>query len=272
MRKQPPVTLTIAGSDSGGGAGIQADLKTFQAFGCFGTTAITAITCQNTTGVSAVQGIDPEIVAGQIRDVLDDFPVAAAKSGMLFSAEIIKAIAQVWRDQARNIPLVIDPVMVSASGHRLLQVDAENELRNFMQYATLITPNLPEAGVLLGRDIQNLVQMQEAARALVNLVGTPVLLKGGHRLADARRNDEAIDLYCDGKDIQELVRPVLDARNTHGTGCTLSAAIAAGLARGQEPLEAIEKARDYLHGAMDRAPNLGAGSGPLNHMWRDQAI
>ena len=264
-----PVKLTIAGSDSGGGAGIQADLKTFQAFGCFGTTAITAVTCQNTTGVSAVQGIEPGIVAGQLRDVLADFPVAAAKTGMLFSKEIIETVAQVWREiDSQRIPLVVDPVMVSTSGHRLLESAAEAALLDFLKYADLITPNLPEAEVLLGRPVLDLGAMHTAARELFEMTGARVLLKGGHRRRDVDRPGEAIDVFFDGENVQEFTRPVLNARNTHGTGCTLSAAIAAGLAHHRPIHVAVDDARDYLHGAMLHAPNLGAGSGPLNHFWR----
>ncbi len=264
----PPVTLSIAGSDSGGGAGIQADLKTFQAFGCFGTTAITAITCQNTTGVSAVQGIEPGIVAGQLRDVLSDFPVAAAKTGMLFSTAIIQTVADVWREAtaAKPIALVVDPVMVATSGDRLLESSAEQALQDFLKQATLITPNLPEAEVILGRAIGSLTEMHAAARELHAQTGAQILLKGGHRLQADERPGEAVDVFFDGRELRESTRPILNARNTHGTGCTLSAAIAAGLALGRSTLNAIEDARDFLQGAMANAPNLGAGSGPLNHM------
>ncbi|MEQ9363480.1 MAG: bifunctional hydroxymethylpyrimidine kinase/phosphomethylpyrimidine kinase [Leptospirales bacterium] len=265
-----PVVLSIAGSDSGGGAGIQADIKTFQSFGSFGTTAITAITCQNTTGVSAVQGIDPKIVSGQIQDVLADFPVTAAKTGMLFSTAIIEAVSATWRDHAREIPLVIDPVMVATSGDRLLEASAEAALMELLKQAALITPNLPEAAVILKRPLESLAQMRDAAREIHDQTGAAVLLKGGHRLQAAERPGEALDVFYDGDDLLEISRPALVARNTHGTGCTLSAAIAAGLARGASLIAAIEAARDYLHGALQNAPDLGAGSGPLNHMWRQR--
>lgn len=266
--KNLPVALSIAGSDSGGGAGIQADLKTFQAFGCFGTTAITAVTCQNTRGVSAVQGLHPGIVAGQIRDVLSDLPVRAAKTGMLFSAEIISAVADAWKESSRGIPLVIDPVMVAASGARLLEKDAEERLSLFLSQATLITPNLPEAAALLGRNIQTLNEMREAARELHNRTRAAVLLKGGHRDADNERRGEAVDVYFDGETEELLARERIVTENTHGTGCTLSAAIVAGLARGEDLLPAIRHARDFLQGAIRHAPALGSGAGPLNHMWR----
>lgn len=274
--KAPPVCLSIAGSDSGGGAGIQADLKTFQAFGCFGTTAITAVTCQNTTGVSAVQGLEPDIVAGQLHDVLADFPVGAAKTGMLFSAPIIEAVAATWHEHTLTaaqagrdrIPLIADPVMVSTSGHRLLEREAEQAMIVFLKSATLITPNIPEAEVILGRSIGSLAQMHDAAQDLANVCDTAVLLKGGHRLNDPERAGEAIDIYYDGRALREFSHTVLPADNTHGTGCTLSAAIAAGLARKADLPSAIGAAREYLRGAIEHAPGFGAGSGPLNHMWR----
>jgi hydroxymethylpyrimidine kinase/phosphomethylpyrimidine kinase len=274
MAQEIPVALTIAGSDSGGGAGIQADLKTFHALGCFGTSAVTAITCQNTTGVSAVQGVDPQIVTGQIRDVLADFPVRAAKTGMLFSREIIVAVRDEWRRSGAGIPLVIDPVMVAASGQRLLHESADLALIDFLSEAFLITPNLPEAEVILRRTtpsrktLSSLGDMEAAVIRLYEKCGTAVLLKGGHRVPDDERAGEAVDLYYDGTNQKQFARPVLPGRNTHGTGCTLSAAIAAGLARGHPILDAITEARDYLHGAIEHAPDLGAGSGPLNHMWR----
>ncbi|MBX7059396.1 MAG: bifunctional hydroxymethylpyrimidine kinase/phosphomethylpyrimidine kinase [Leptospirales bacterium] len=263
-----PVTLTIAGSDSGGGAGIQADLKTFQAFGCFGTSAITALTCQNTRGVSAVQAAHPGIVAGQLRDVLHDFPVRAAKTGMLFSADIIRTVAEVWQSEARNIPLIVDPVMVAASGARLLEQEAEQELSRYLSLATLITPNLPEASVLLAREVATLSEMREAARELHNRTRAAILLKGGHREGDRERPGEAIDVFFDGEVEELLSRPMLRTENTHGTGCTLSAGIAAGLAQGRSLLDAIAAARDYLQGAIEHAPRLGAGAGPLNHLWQ----
>ncbi len=266
------VVLTIAGSDSGGGAGIQADLKTFQAFATFGTSAVTAITCQNTTGVSAVQGIEPDIVAGQIRDVLGDFPVGAAKTGMLFSPEIIRAVRATWQEHAGDIPLVADPVMVAATGARLLQREAEEELAIFLKdCATLITPNLPEAEVLLGRSIGTLSEMRTAVVELRDQYAAAVLLKGGHRRVEAdERAEEAVDVFVelDRDVVTEFALPVIDSRNTHGTGCTLSAAVAAGFALGRSPKEAVSDAKEFLHGAIRNAPNLGAGKGPVNHLWR----
>lgn len=261
-----PVTLTIAGSDSGGGAGIQADLKTFQAFRCFGTSAITAITAQNTQGVSAVQGIDPDVVAAQITAVLSDFPVAAAKTGMLFSTQIIESISEIWRVSGKSIPLVIDPVMVASTGARLLRSDAETALSEFLRLGQLITPNLPEAEILLGHGINGESGMKEAALELYEKYGTAVLVKGGHRLGLDKR---ILDVLYDGVKFLTFSSERLPEKNTHGTGCTLSAAITANLAKGLGLNEAVASARDYLIGAIRNAPNLGAGFGPLNHQWQD---
>lgn len=262
-----PVVMTIAGSDSGGGAGIQADLKTFQAFGCFGVSAITAITCQNTRGVSAVQGIDPKIVTGQIKDVIADLPVQAAKTGMLFSTEIIRSVQKEW-ERHKSIPLVVDPVMVASSGDRLLEKSAEEALIEFLKSATIITPNLPEAEVILNQIIEDFSQMEKAAQALHKATGASVLLKGGHRLRRGVSRTEVVDVFYNGSTFKYLRNPILPERNTHGTGCTLSAAIAAGLAKGKEEWDAIQEAREFLQGALKHAPGIGSGHGPLNHMWK----
>lgn len=254
------VALTIAGSDSGGGAGIQADLKTFHRFGVFGTSAITAITAQNTVGVRAIQRIDPSIVAAQIAAVLEDLEPAAAKTGMLADAEIIEAVAGAL--EKGPVPhLVVDPVMVAKSGDRLLQADAVAALlERIIPLATLITPNLPEAALLAGREIESPDDMKEAAAALVRKGATAVLLKGGHLPGDS-----VVDIYYDGRDWQEWRARRLSTRHTHGTGCTLSAAICAGLALGEAPLQAVSHARAFTRAAIETAPNLGAGHGPLNH-------
>lgn len=268
-----PVVLTIAGSDSGGGAGIQADLKTFHAFGCFGTTAITAVTCQNTTGVSAVQAIDPDIVAGQIRDVLVDLPVKAAKTGMLFSRDIMDAVRNTWKKYATNQPLIVDPVMIASSGDRLLEPDAEDALIEFLKEATLITPNLPEAEVILNESINSLDEMKNAARKLQEHTGASVLLKGGHRLSQPIPGDGSTvrDVFCSGDELEVLEFPMHPEKNTHGTGCTLSAAIAAGMAHDLSLLDSVRKAREFIDGAMKHAPGLGSGTGPLNHLWQQKA-
>lgn len=258
-----PVTLTIAGSDSGGGAGIQADLKTFHSFGCFGTSAITAITAQNTTGVRAVQGVDPEIVGAQLEAILEDFPVAAAKTGMLYSAAIIRRVRQVWEAKGATIPLVVDPVMVSTSGHRLLEEDAIREMVEFLSIATIITPNLPEASVILGRDVERVDEMEKAARDLAKMTGVAVLLKGGHLPGET--SGEIQDVFFDGEEIRLFRTPKQETRNTHGTGCTLSSAIVSGLAHGLPLPESISRAQDFLQNAIRRAPGFGKGHGPLNH-------
>ncbi len=265
-----PAALTIAGSDSGGGAGIQADLKTFQAFHCYGTSVITAVTAQNTLGVSAVQAVDTEIVHSQLKAVLDDFPVKAAKTGMLFSKAIIRTVRDLWLQEfSRNIPLIVDPVMVSTSGDRLLQEDAETELKELMKLAFIITPNLPEATVLLNREIPDFAAMEKAARDLYEITGAAVFLKGGHRFLSRGKEvtDDGwvTDVFFDGNDIEIFRYERLQTKNTHGTGCTLSAAMTAGLALGEDTMQAVTKARSYLNQAMKEAPGLGQGHGPLNH-------
>ena len=264
-----PVLLSIAGSDSGGGAGIQADLKTFQAFGGFGTTAVTAVTCQNTQGVSAVQGIDPKIVGEQIKKVLEDFPVSAAKTGMLFSAEIIRAVREVLAQEAPQLKLLVDPVMVASSGDRLLEKNAEKELLAFLSCASLITPNLPEAEIILGHSIVSIEDMKKGARELYEKSKAIVLLKGGHRKG-SEEPQIAVDIYYDGEhDFQEvLTYPRLKSKNTHGTGCTLSAAITACLGKGKSYHQAVLSARAYLQKAIENAPALGSGIGPVNHLWQ----
>ena len=264
-----PVLLSVAGSDSGGGAGIQADLKTFQAFGGFGTTALTAVTCQNTQGISAIQGIDPEIVRAQIKKVLEDFPVSAAKTGMLFSAEVITTVCRTLTEDAPQLKLVVDPVMVASSKDRLLEKEAEQELIAFLSHASLITPNLPEAEIILNRSIVSIKDMKEGAKELYEKYKAIVLLKGGHRKS-SEEPQTAVDIYYDGKrNFQEvLTYPRLGNKNTHGTGCTLSAAITAGLGKGQEYYQAVLAARAYLQKAIENAPALGSGIGPVNHLWQ----
>jgi len=253
--------LTIAGSDSGGGAGIQADLKTFAALEVYGMSAITAITAQNTCGVSAVQGIDPEVVAAQIRAVVSDIGVGAAKTGMLFSAEIIRAVAETVRAVALQ-PLVVDPVMVATSGDRLLQREAEEILRQeIIPLAAIVTPNLAEAEVLVGRKVTNLEEMRAAAEQIVTGGARAVVVKGGHAVT------RATDVFYDGTSMELLQSEVVDTHNTHGTGCTLSAAICAYLARGATLLEAVRRAKLYITGALHHSLSIGQGSGPVGHFW-----
>ena len=253
--------LTIAGSDSGGGAGIQADLKTFAALGVYGASAITAITAQNTCGVDAVQAVDADIVASQIRTVASDIPIAATKTGMLFSSGIIRAVAAAV--QAASLPhLVVDPVMVATSGDRLLQPDAEANLKNeVIPFATVVTPNLAEAEVLTGFKLHTLDDMRSAAETLVANGAAAVVVKGGHAMA------KATDVFYDGRRMEVLESVVVDTTSTHGTGCTFSAAICAYLARGTDLLEAVRRAKAYLTGALQNAHPIGRGSGPVEHFW-----
>jgi hydroxymethylpyrimidine/phosphomethylpyrimidine kinase len=254
--------LTIAGSDSGGGAGIQADLKTFSALGVFGTSAITAITAQNTLGVTAVFELPPEIVAAQIDAVLTDIGADAVKTGMLSNSEIIRVVAAKVREYGIST-LVVDPVMVATSGDRLLREDAVEALRTeLLPLATVVTPNLPEAEVLMGQEVSSLEQMREAARAIVGLGARSAVVKGGHLAGDA------VDVFYDGSSFTELPARRIDTTSTHGTGCTLASAIAALLARG-EPLEsAIGGAKVYLTAAIERSFPLGRGHGPVHHFHR----
>jgi len=258
-----PVAMSIAGSDSSGGAGIQADLKAFAACGVYGTTAITAITAQNTVGVDAVEILSPQIVYAQIKSVARDMPIAALKTGMLANSEIIRSVAQAIADfQLTN--LVIDTVMVSKSGHRLLAPEAEAAMRDvLLPLATLITPNLPEAEVLTGLRITDNATMRRAAQQLHQMGAKTVLLKGGHL-----ETPDATDVFFDGQTFTELTAPRVVTKSTHGTGCTLSAAIAAQLAKGENVLAACHAAKVYLTGALQNAEALGHGHGPVNHFWR----
>jgi hydroxymethylpyrimidine/phosphomethylpyrimidine kinase len=250
------VALTVAGSDSSGGAGIQADLKTFAAHGVFGASAITALTAQNTLGVAAVHAVPPAFVAAQIDAVADDLSIAAVKTGMLLDAGIVAAVAKTLRRRA--LPnLVVDPVMVSKSGARLLQDDAVKALvEHLLPLATLVTPNLPEAAVLTGGEEDR----REAARCIAGLGARAVLIKGGHATGP-----EAIDLFYEDGHFETLASPRRETRHTHGTGCTLSAAITARLALGDRLFEAVKSAKAYLDRALAKAPGLGRGAGPLNH-------
>jgi hydroxymethylpyrimidine/phosphomethylpyrimidine kinase len=255
-----PIALTIAGSDSGGGAGIQADLKTFEAFGVFGTTAITAITVQNTVGVSAVHPVPLDIVRGQIAAVAADLPPAACKTGMLATRELVSTVARAIGEHA--LPnFVLDPVMVATSGDRLLDEDAISAVTSeLMPLATLITPNLDEAALLVGFEVSNVADMRMAARALCDAGAAAALVKGGHL-----SGDDVVDVLFDGAEMHEYRHSRLHTSSTHGTGCTLSAAVAAGLGLGAGLGAAVEAALDYVHRAIAQAPRLGAGSGPLNH-------
>ncbi|MDB4949352.1 MAG: phosphomethylpyrimidine kinase [Gemmatimonadetes bacterium] len=261
MTERPPIALTIAGSDSGGGAGIQADLKTFHAFGAFGTSVLTAVTAQNTLAVTAVHPIPADVVRAQLHAVLADLRPRALKTGMLATAPIVRLVADEVR--ARGLrALVVDPVMVSTSGHRLLDAGAERALRDeLLPLAALVTPNLDEAAILAGFPVTGEDAMRRAAETLVSGGAAAVLLKGGHLASD-----ELVDVLYDGREWHEWRRPKLATRSTHGTGCTLSAAIAAGLAHGRPLREAVADALDYVQRAIAAAPGYGAGHGPLNHL------
>ena len=255
------VALTIAGSDSGGGAGIQADLKTFAAHGVYGVSAITAVTAQNTRAVSAVEALSPGIVAAQIAAVVDDFQVAALKTGMLANAAIIGAVSRVLR-VSRVGPLVVDPVMVAKSGDRLLDADALDALtRDLLPLAAVVTPNLPEAEVLAGIPVRTLDDQREAARRIVALGARAVVVKGGHA-----QSSEIVDVLFDGQAFTEFRGERVPGTSTHGTGCTFSAAIAAQLALGRGIQEAIPLAQAYVAKAIRNAPGLGSGHGPMGHL------
>ena len=261
-----PVALTIAGSDSGGGAGIQADLKTFAALGVHGASAITAITAQNTLGVSDIFELPPALVRSQIEAVVLDIGVQAAKTGMLSSAAIIEVVASAIAEHGiRN--LVVDPVMVAKGGAKLLHGDAVRALRlRLLPLAAVVTPNLPEAEVLLGRTLRTLVERRRAARDLVALGARAAVVKGGHA-----SDPMATDIYFDGAELLDLKSPRISTNNTHGSGCVFSAAIAAGLARGADPLVAVRDAKLFITKAIEHSLDLGRGHGPVNPMFNTAA-
>lgn len=255
--------LTIAGSDSGGGAGIQADLKTFAAHGVFGTSAITAVTAQNTQGVRAWQAIPADLVVAQIEAVVSDIGAGAVKVGMLANAATAAAVARAIAD-LRLPNVVVDPVMIAKGGARLVEEDAVQVLRrDVLPRAAVVTPNIPEAEVLAGRRIQSVEDMRAAGRQLLALGPAVVLVKGGHL-----DGPDSIDVVCTAERTFEVRGPRILTRNTHGTGCTLSSAIAAQLASGAPIEVAIQEARTYLEGAIVHAPAIGGGHGPVNHFWR----
>ena len=261
-RPSPPVALTIAGSDSGGGAGIQADLKTFAAHGAYGVSAITAITAQNTQGVSDVEVLSARIVRAQIEAVAKDFDVRAAKTGMLAVASVVHVVADAVR--ALRIPnLVVDPVMLAKSGDALLQADALDALRRaLLPLATVVTPNLPEAEALTGLAIRDPDTAAEAARRIAALGPRAVVVKGGHA-----EGAEIVDLLYDGTSVRRFPQARVPGTSTHGTGCTFAAALAAHLAHGRTLIEAVPLTQRYIAAAIRHAPGLGAGHGPMDHFW-----
>jgi len=263
IRPQPPTALTIAGSDSGGGAGAQADLKTFLACRVHGMSAITAVTVQNSLGVTGFHEIPPAVVADQIESVASDIGVDAAKTGMLASAPIIAAIAEVVT-RLKITPFVVDPVAASQHGDPLLRPDALDALRELIiPLATLITPNLGEVKLLTGVEVRTRADMDEAAKALHALGPRAVLVKGGH-LSDG----PAVDLLYDGETTLELTAPRHESRHTHGSGDTLAAAITAGLARGLDLATAVREGKAFITAAVAGSFPLGAGLGPVGHFWR----
>lgn len=261
-----PVALTIAGSDSGGGAGIQADLKTFSALGVYGMSAVTSVTAQNTIGVQAIHNLPPEAVAAQIDSVLSDIGARAVKTGMLANAEIIAAVADALRPYP-EIPLVIDPVMIARSGDALLESEAVSTLVDrLVPLAMVVTPNLDEAKALTGIDASDVEGMKAVCRKLIGMGPRHVVVKGGHL------EGPAVDVLYDGTTFETFEAERIDTRCTHGTGCTFAAAIAAGLAKGAGVAEAVGGAKNYLTGALRHAVPLGGGHGPVHHfhnLYRD---
>ncbi|MGD8727613.1 MAG: bifunctional hydroxymethylpyrimidine kinase/phosphomethylpyrimidine kinase [Gemmatimonadales bacterium] len=256
------IALTIAGSDSGGGAGIQADLKTFHQFGVYGTSVLVAITAQNTRGVAGVHAVPVDLVRQQIDTVVDDLAPGAVKTGMLATAELVEAVAQSVRRHA--LPnYVLDPVMVATSGDRLLDTDAEQSVvEHLVPLATLVTPNLEEARILTGQAVTSAEEMEHAGRKLIELGAQAALVKGGHL-----SGDEVVDVLVLGDDaaVRQFRRPRIETTSTHGTGCTLSSAVTAGLARGRDLERSVYDALQFVHRAIATAPGLGSGHGPLNH-------
>lgn len=260
---QTPIALTIAGSDSGGGAGIQADLKTFSALGVYGATVITALTAQNTVSVTAIEDVSPAFIGRQIDAVLSDLSVKAIKIGMLSQVEVIQAVAAGLK-QYPHIPVVLDPVMVAKSGDVLLQPEAHKALVELLfPVASVITPNLPEAAILLAtEEAQNESMMTDQGKALLALGCDAVLMKGGHLTGD-----QCVDLLLYNNEIERFEYPRIETRNTHGTGCTLSSAICAGMASGLDLKQAVSAAGSYLHTAIKASDQLtiGDGHGPVHH-------
>ncbi|MEJ5349129.1 MAG: bifunctional hydroxymethylpyrimidine kinase/phosphomethylpyrimidine kinase [Desulfosoma sp.] len=254
-----PRALTIAGSDSGGGAGIQADLKTFAALGVYGMSALTALTAQNTVGVRAVLEVDPEFVSAQIHAVVEDIGVDAVKTGMLATSAVIQRVARDVRDLGLT-KLVVDPVMVAKSGDSLLRADAVTALvEELLPLALVVTPNLHEAEVLVGFPVRNTADMEKAARKIKSLGPRYVVLKGGHLPGDP------MDILDDGETVSRFPTVRYDTPHTHGTGCTFASAIAAGLARGLDVPTAVAQAKAYITGAIREALPLGKGHGPVHH-------
>ncbi|MFQ5869782.1 MAG: bifunctional hydroxymethylpyrimidine kinase/phosphomethylpyrimidine kinase [Candidatus Zixiibacteriota bacterium] len=264
MNREPlavKLCLTIAGSDSGAGAGIQADLKTFAALGTYGCCVITAVTAQNTKGVDRIFELPPDIVGAQIDSVFDDFKIEAVKTGMLASSQIVEIVAQKLRDyQVKN--LVVDPVMISKNGTRLLKKEAEKTLvEEILPLATIITPNLFEAELLSGVKIASMEDSKKAAEKILSFDSKSVVIKGGHS------EGAPIDLFYDGREFRELASERIDTKNDHGVGCTFSAAIAALLAKGEDLWSALTGAKEYITEALTTSYSIGSGHSPVNHFY-----
>lgn len=258
--------LTIAGSDSGGGAGIQADLKTFAAHGVYGTSAIAAVTAQNTVGVTGFVALPSDIIVAQIEAVASDIGVDAVKTGMLANAAIVETVAAAIADlELPNV--VVDPVMIAKSGDRLLEEEAVSAIRTeLLRRAYVVTPNAPEAEVLAGLPVRTVADAREAARRILKLGPSAVIIKGGHL-----ETGEVVDLLFDGHTFTEFTGPRVESRNSHGSGCTFAAALAANLALGHPLVEATRLAKDYVVGAIRHGLPLGRGHGPMDHFWNGVA-
>ena len=257
----PGRVLIVAGSDSGGGAGIQADIKAITALSGYAMTAVTAVTVQNTLGVTGVHEIPPTVVSAQIESVLQDIGADVIKTGMLSSVPVIEAVADALQKFGLHIPRVVDPVMRAKGGHALLAEDASKALiKNLIQGAAIVTPNLPEAEVLIGREIKTIGDMEASIGAVRDLGAEAVLLKGGHLIGD-----RVVDILVTQSDVLRFEDTRIQTTSTHGTGCTLASAISAGLASGLALSDSVARARQYVRLAIERAPKLGGGHGPLNH-------
>ena len=258
--------LTIAGSDSGGGAGIQADLKTYSALGCFGTSVITAVTAQNTLGVRSVHGIPAEMIKDQLQAVLDDIAPVAIKIGMINRAEVVQVIEKELKAYNQSVPVILDPVMVATSGHRLIEPDTVNQLvEKLFPIVSLVTPNIDEAIILSEQAIHNLDDMIAAGRKIIEKGANAVLIKGGHLIGPM-----IYDVFIYGKDAPVVLESAfITSKNLHGTGCTLSSAIAAEMAKGNNLLSAIKNAKNYISQALQTGSEVktGEGNGPLNHFF-----
>jgi len=258
----PARVLAIAGSDSGGGAGIQADIKSITALGGYAMTAVTAITIQNTLGVTGIHTVPVDVVVRQMEAVIGDIGVDAVKTGMLHTTEVIEAVSAARQKLCPDTPLVVDPVMIATSGDRLLEDKAMDALkRDLLVQATILTPNIPEAEALTGMTIRDEDHMIHAAHMLLTLGPQVVVMKGAHL-----PTDKVMDIIVTETDEVRLEHPRIETRNTHGTGCTLASAIATGIAQGMSPNAAIDRARNYVLEGLRTAPDLGKGNGPINHL------